>query len=123
MADKSNSGYLERYPVGRIIPRWIFALSEMGLASSLVFDFGFKTGLLFLIYGFVGIFVILPLTRCIRCYYYGKVCNFGLGKWAAFFFPGCGPRGTTYTLGNGDDDADRGRDGCICARLGYSASR
>jgi hypothetical protein len=87
MAENSNRPYLENYPLGRIIPRWIFALLEMGLASSLVFDFKFKTGLLFLIYGFVGIFVVLPLTRCVRCYYYGRICNFGLGQWAAFFFP------------------------------------
>ena len=87
MANELNGGYLDRYPLSRILPRWIFALLEMGLACSLVFDFGFRMGLLFLIYGFVAIFVVLPLTRCIRCHYYGRVCNFGLGKWASFFFP------------------------------------
>ena len=87
MTEGLNRSYLEGYPLRRIIPRWIFALLEMGLASSLVFDFGFRMGLFFLIYGFVAIFVVLPLTRCIRCYYYGKACNFGLGKWASFFFP------------------------------------
>jgi hypothetical protein len=87
MATDSNQPYLERYPLSRILPRWIFALLEMGMASSLVFDFKFRLGLLFLIYGFVAIFVVLPLTRCIRCHYYGLACNFGLGKWASFFFP------------------------------------
>jgi len=77
----------ENYPLSKILARWFFALTEMGIASFIVFDFGFRWGLLFLIYGFVGIFVLLPLARCIRCYYYGKACNFGLGKWAAVFFP------------------------------------
>lgn len=77
----------ENFPWSRIAARWIFALAEMGIASYFAFDFGFRTGLIFLIYGFVGIFVLLPLARCVRCYYYGKACNFGLGLWAAAFFP------------------------------------
>lgn len=77
----------ENYPLKKILIRWFFALLEMGIASYFVFDFGFRSGLIFLIYGFVGIFVLLPLARCIRCYYYGKACNFGLGKWASIFFP------------------------------------
>lgn len=77
----------ENYPREKILVRWLFALAEMGIASYFVFNFGFRTGLIFLIYGFVGIFVILPLSRCIRCYYYGKFCNFGLGKWVSLFFP------------------------------------
>jgi hypothetical protein len=77
----------ENYPLRKITVRWLFALTEMAIASYFVFDFGFRSGLIFLIYGFIGIFVLLPLARCIRCYYYGKLCNFGLGKWAAIFFP------------------------------------
>lgn len=84
---KNNSEIYENYPLRRILIRWFFALAEMGIASYFVFNFGFRSGLFFLIYGFVGIFVLLPLARCIRCYYYGKLCNFGLGKWVAVFFP------------------------------------
>jgi len=83
----SNMEAYENFPRRIIVTRWVLALAEMGIASYFVFDFGFRTGLVFLIYGFVGIFVLLPLVRCIRCYYYGKACNFGLGLWAAVFFP------------------------------------
>jgi len=89
MADegKGNMEIYDNFPWRKIAARWVFALAEMGIASYFVFDFGFRTGLIFLIYGFVGIFVLLPLARCIRCHYYGKACNFGLGLWAAVFFP------------------------------------
>ncbi|UCC79694.1 MAG: hypothetical protein JSW64_15755 [Candidatus Zixiibacteriota bacterium] len=86
--EKDNkTEYSDNFPLATIIPRWIFALTEMGIASYFVFKFGFRSGLIFLVYGFVSVFVILPLTRCNRCFYYGKVCNFGLGKWASMFFP------------------------------------
>jgi hypothetical protein len=79
--------YFDDFPITLVVYRWLFALAEMGLASYFVFKFGFRSGLIFLIYGFVSVFVLLPLARCNRCFYYGKVCNFGLGKWAALFFP------------------------------------
>lgn len=88
----NSKPYFDNFPLSTVIPRWIFALTEMGLASYFVFKFGFRSGLIFLIYGFVGIFVLLPLTRCNRCFYYGKVCNFGLGKWASLFFPESGEK-------------------------------
>ncbi len=87
-SNKDNKAeYFENFPLTVVFPRWFFALAEMGLASYFVFKFGFRSGLIFLIYGFVSVFVLLPLTRCIRCFYYGRVCNFGLGKWASLFFP------------------------------------
>jgi hypothetical protein len=89
---KDKMEVYENYPLNNILVRWFFALTEMGIASYFVFNFGFQSGLIFLIYGFVGIFVLLPLARCIRCYYYGKVCNFGLGKWVAVFFPEAGEK-------------------------------
>jgi len=84
---ENNKNYFDNFPLTAVFPRWLFALAEMGLGSYFVFKFGFNSGLIFLIYGFVSMFVLLPLTRCSRCFYYGKICNFGLGKWAAWFFP------------------------------------
>jgi len=84
--------YFDNFPMTAVLPRWLFALAEMGLASYFVFKFGFRSGLIFLIYGFVSVFALLPLTRCNRCFYYGRVCNFGLGKWAALFFPESGEK-------------------------------
>lgn len=87
-ANIENGGkHLNSFPFSVIITRWVFALTEMGIASYFVFKFGFQTGLLFLVYGIVCVFVLLPLIRCARCFYYGKRCNFGLGKWASLFFP------------------------------------
>jgi hypothetical protein len=87
-ADNRERGkYFVDFPLNVILPRWFFALTEMGIATYFLFKFGFRWGIIFLIYGFVAIFVLLPLTRCNRCFYYGRNCNFGLGKWAALFFP------------------------------------
>lgn len=85
--DRDRGQYYVDFPVRIVLIRWLFALTEMGIASYFAFNFNFRLGLLFLIYGFVAVFVLLPLTRCNRCFYYGKTCNFGLGKWAALFVP------------------------------------
>lgn len=85
--DKGRPAILDKYPYRIILARWFFAAAEMGLASYLVFCFKFDIGLLFLIYGFVSAFVLLPLIRCVRCYYYGKRCNFGWGILVSKLFP------------------------------------
>jgi hypothetical protein len=84
---KTEKAPLDRYPYRIILTRWFFAAAEMGLASFLVFSFHFYIGLLFLIYGVVCVFVLLPLIRCVRCYYYGKRCNFGWGVMVSKLFP------------------------------------
>ena len=84
---RDRGKYYINFPYRIVIARWLFALAEMGLATLFVFKFGFISGVIYLIYGFTAVFVILPLTRCNRCFYYGKICNFGLGKWAAAFVP------------------------------------
>ncbi len=70
---------VDRYPYSIIIPRWLFAVAEMGLASYFVFSLKFELGIIFLAYGVVCAFLLLPLIRCVRCYYYGRRCNFGWG--------------------------------------------
>jgi hypothetical protein len=46
-----------------------------------------ELGILYLAYGVVCLFLLLPLIRCVRCHYYGKRCNFGWGTWVAKIFP------------------------------------
>ncbi len=78
---------VDRYPYSIIISRWFFAVAEMGLASYFVFLFKFEVGLFFLTYGVVCAFVLHPLIRCVRCYYYGKRCNFGWGVMVSRLLP------------------------------------
>lgn len=70
---------VDKYPYGIIIPRWILSVAEMALASYFVFSLKFELGLIFLTYGVVCAFLLLPVIRCVRCYYYGRRCNFGWG--------------------------------------------
>jgi hypothetical protein len=84
---KTKKTLLDSYPYRIIFTRWFFAAAEMGLASYFVFSFHFQLGFLFLIYGLVCVFVLLPLIRCVRCGYYGKRCNFGWGVMISRLFP------------------------------------
>ncbi len=84
--DRSRA-LVDKYSYGIIIPRWILAVAELGLAFYLVHLFKFELGLFFLIYGVVCAFVLLPLIRCVRCYYYGKRCNFGWGVMVSKLLP------------------------------------
>jgi len=70
---------LEAFPYRVIITRWFFVAAEIGLATYMAFLFKFQLGFFFMIYAMVCGFVLLPLLRCVRCYYYGKRCNFGWG--------------------------------------------
>lgn len=87
-ANRSQSKPLvDKYPYSVIIVRWLFAAAEMGLASYFVFLLKFELGLIFLTYGVVCAFVLLPAIRCVRCYYYGRRCNFGWGVMVSRLFP------------------------------------
>jgi len=35
----------------------------------------------------IAVTIILPLARCTRCYYYGKVCHISWGKATSFLYP------------------------------------
>ncbi|MEE9554077.1 MAG: hypothetical protein V3W18_07230 [candidate division Zixibacteria bacterium] len=99
---KKQPSTVDNYPIRIIAVRWFFIAAEMGLATYFAFLFTmFNLGFIFLIYGFISAFVLLPLIRCVRCYYYGKRCNFGWGKLVAFLFP-------------------KADDGTFSSRYGYS---
>jgi hypothetical protein len=78
---------IDSFPSMTIMIRWILVASEMILASYIVIFYQFYLGLFFIAYGAIAIFLLLPLIRCVRCYYYGKRCNFGWGVWVAKLFP------------------------------------
>ena len=45
-----------------------------------------ELGVMYLAYGVVCLFLLLPIIRCVRCSYYGKRCNFGWGVWVSKVF-------------------------------------
>lgn len=77
----------DSYPWARIIPRLIMGLGEIGLSIYLVIKFKMYLGLFFGAYWILALFVLLPMIRCTKCYYYGKRCNTGWGLFAGFAFP------------------------------------
>jgi len=78
---------VEIFPYRIVIIRWLLALMEMGIATYFVLTFKFYIGLLFLAYGIICVTVLLPMIRCVRCGYYGRRCNFGIGSLVANIFP------------------------------------
>jgi hypothetical protein len=77
----------DQYPWSVILFRWFLVALEMGLATYFVVNFKIEFGLLFVTYGVICVFLLLPFVRCVRCYYYGKRCNFGWGEWVSKIFP------------------------------------
>jgi hypothetical protein len=77
---------LDEYPWRIILFRWFLAAAEIGIATFFVSRIRLELGVMFLAYGVVCAFVLLPAIRCVRCYYYGKRCNFGWGKWVSNIF-------------------------------------
>jgi len=78
---------LDKFPCTIILTRWLFLGIELGIALYFVFNFKFDFGLFFLIYAMICGMVLLPLLRCVKCFYYGKRCNFGWGVWVSKIFP------------------------------------
>ncbi len=79
---------LDNYPRAIVFFRWLLLLIEAGLALYMVFTFNPLFGIIYLSYGIACLFIIFPLIRCVRCYYYGLRCNFGWGRaWVSKFFP------------------------------------
>jgi len=89
---------VENYPWRIVLFRWFLLALEAGIAFYFVFTFSVNLGLIYVAYGVVYLFLLLPLIRCVRCYYYGKRCNFGWGTWVAQVFPrdDTNPHGAYY---------------------------
>lgn len=78
---------LDNFPRPIIFIRWLLLAAEGILGLFLVSTFRFEFVILYLSYGIVSLFLLLPLIRCVRCGYYGKRCNFGWGVWVSKIFP------------------------------------
>lgn len=90
MSDKDKSRFkppVDNYPWRIVMFRWFLLAVEASLASFFVFSYRLELGIFYVAYGVLCLFLLLPLIRCVRCYYYGKRCNFGWGTWVAQVFP------------------------------------
>jgi hypothetical protein len=83
----STGQKLDSYPWSKILPRWLLGGIEIGISIYLVIGFHMYFGLAYAAYWIFSLFVLLPLIRCTKCYYYGKRCNTAWGLWARFAFP------------------------------------
>ncbi|NLI16195.1 MAG: hypothetical protein GX409_07925 [candidate division Zixibacteria bacterium] len=77
---------IDKYPWRKIVPRWILGITEIGLSVYFVIRANENLGLFFAAWWAVSLFVLLPLIRCIHCFYYGKRCNTAWGLITGFSF-------------------------------------
>jgi hypothetical protein len=78
---------LDRYPWRIILFRWLLLAVEASIAVKFIIGFRFELAVIYIAYGVICLFLLLPLIRCVRCSYYGKRCNFGWGVWVSKVFP------------------------------------
>ena len=82
----NEARFFETYPWRKILPRWVFGLIEIGLSVYFVIRSNENLGLFYAAWWAVSLFVLLPLIRCIHCYYYGNRCNTAWGLITGFAF-------------------------------------
>jgi hypothetical protein len=78
---------IDRYPWRVVFVRWALLAIEAFIGIYFVLNMRLELGIIFIVYGVVCLFLLLPIIRCVRCAYYGKRCNFGWGVWVAKIFP------------------------------------
>ncbi len=86
-SEKESFAFYESYPGHVMIFRWIVLAVIFGLGVYVLSDIKEILGVAYVIYSVVALTFILPLSRCVSCYYYGKACNTGWGRLAAYLFP------------------------------------
>jgi hypothetical protein len=89
MDDKGQAGefaFCENYPKPIIIIRWIILLLAFALGIYALLQFHHMLAIVYIVYSVIALTLILPLSRCVSCFYHGKFCNTGWGKMAAYLF-------------------------------------
>jgi membrane-bound metal-dependent hydrolase YbcI (DUF457 family) len=85
--EKENFAFCHSYPKPVILIRWIILGAAFALGIYFFWSFHPALGLAYVIYSLIALTLILPLSRCASCFYYGKACNTGWGRVAAYLFP------------------------------------
>jgi len=89
MKKEKNSNefyYCASYPIWVIGIRWLFFLLFFALSTYIAFLVKEQFAYLYVIYGAICLSLILPLSKCVNCYYYAKRCQCGWGKVAGYLF-------------------------------------
>jgi hypothetical protein len=75
------------YPLCIVLLRWLFFAVAFGLGIYILLKFKDILAYIYIFYGAICLTLILPLSRCVYCYYHGRRCDSGFGKVAAYLFP------------------------------------
>ncbi len=86
-AEKEKFTFYHTYPKYVIIIRWIILAVGFALGIYILTEIKEMLGVIYVVYSLIALTFILPLSRCVSCFYYGKACNTGWGKVAAYLFP------------------------------------
>ncbi len=85
--EKENFAFCDSYPKRVIIIRWIILTAGFALGVYILVSIKEVLGLAYVIYSLIALTLILPLSRCVSCFYHGKICHIAWGKIAAYLFP------------------------------------
>ena len=78
--------YCQTYPKGVIVFRWIILTLAFALGIYILLDIQPMLGIIYAVCSLFALTLVLPLSRCVYCYYHGKLCNTGWGKIAAYLY-------------------------------------
>jgi len=78
--------FCKDYPWYIILLRWVFTSIIFALGIYISYHLNQMLSLVYVIYCVFGLTLVLPLSRCIYCYYHGRWCNTGWGKIAGYLF-------------------------------------
>jgi hypothetical protein len=78
--------FFENYPKHIIVIRWIILLTTFGLGTYILSDLHYMLAIVYILYSLIALTLILPLSRCVSCFYHGRLCNTGWGRVASCLF-------------------------------------
>jgi hypothetical protein len=78
--------YYECYPLWIVGVRWFLFLLFLAVSTFTVYLVKEQFAYLYVIYVVLCLSLVLPLSKCVNCQYYGKRCQSGWGKVAGYLF-------------------------------------
>jgi hypothetical protein len=81
-----GSCFCRDYPWYIIILRWIILSIIFALGIYIIYQLSQILAWIYILYSVFGLTLVLPLVRCVHCYYYDRWCNVGWGKMAKYLF-------------------------------------
>jgi uncharacterized membrane protein YccF (DUF307 family) len=78
--------FYENYPKHIIAIRWLILLIAFALGIYVLLDLHYMLAIVYILYSLIALTLILPLSRCVSCFYHGKFCNTGWGRVAFYLF-------------------------------------